>query len=303
MNDAPASRLSLSDPARVAELTGLTVVDDFPARDLARGGRGGPIDALAQWIILRDATRCRALVDLERTIRLIYLPPARWVQAAERVTALDVGPGMDLLDRLAFRLTNGKHRFDPGGTLAVQGRQIPELLQSLLSADCFHRPAPYWQPQGVSADWFLDESIQSALAAGWSMRDLLCTATHLIAESIARSISQRVPHTPPVAELILTGGGRQNGFLLREITRRLPQTPCTRLEELSIDPDHLDAASTAVLTLLHLDQVPQTHTLITGAVTPRVLGRLTPGAPKHWRLVLSQIAQHSHARMALRQAV
>ena len=300
VDDVPQAWIALSDAARLAETTGLNVIDAFPARDLARGGLGGPIDALPQWVLLHDVKKTRVLVDLGRTSHITYLPAGG---GAGGVLAMDAGPGTALADRLTSQLTEGKHRFDPGGRLAVQGRQIAELSEMLLASSYFEQAPPRWHPHGVSSDWFFDESIRAALEASRSMSDLLCTATHLIAESVVRTIEERLPKSPVVDELILTGGGVKNGFLLRELTRRLPGTPCRPIGELGIAAELLDAASVAVLALLHLDQVSATHTLITGTAAPRVLGRLTPGTPQNWQRLLRQLASNVPATMSLRSAI
>ena len=294
----PQSWFGLSDAARLAEATGLNVIDAFPARDLAKGGFGGPIDALAQWVLLRDDRKTRVLLDLGRTSRVTYLPAD-----ASDVLAMDAGPGMALADRLTTQLTEGKHSFDPGGRLAVQGRQIAELSQALLASTYFEQALPRWHPHGVSSDWFFDESIRAALEAGRSMNDLLCTATHLVAESVVRTLEERLPRSPPVDEYVLTGGGMKNGLLLRELTRLLSGVPCRPIAELGVAAELLDAASIAVLTHLHLDQVPATNTLITGTAAPRVLGRLTAGTPQNWQRLLSQLASKVPATMSLRSAI
>jgi len=301
-DDAPA-RIGVLDAARLAEATGLTVIDDFPARDLAQGGQGGPVEALAQWVLLAHPRQCRLLIDLGHTTRMTYLPPSIGKGAADHVIAMDVGPGMALLDRLAAQLTEGRFSFDPGGTLAVQGRRIPQLLDRLLAAPEFQEPPPRWHPQGIAPDWFLDHSIRAALESGWSIRDLLCTATHLIAESIARAVTRHIPPFPPLRELVFTGGGQQNGLLLREIARRLPDVEGLRVDSLGIRSRDLSALAAAVLTVMHLDQVPQTRPFITGTDAPRLLGRLTPGTPKQWQSLLRRIHEHSPSMMSLRSAV
>ncbi len=294
----PLSWVGLSDAARLAEATGLNVIDAFSARDLAKGGLGGPIDALAQWILLRDERKTRVLLDLGRTSHVTYLP-----SAAADVLAMDAGPGMALADRLTTQLTEGKHSFDPGGRLAVQGRQISELSEKLLGAVYFEQALPRWHPHGVSSDWFFDESIRAALEAGRSMNDLLCTATHLVAESIVRTLEERLPRSPPVDEYVLCGGGMKNGLLLRELTRSLADVSCRPIAEMGVAAELLDAASIAVLAHLHLDQVPATHTLITGTAAPRVLGRLTAGTPQNWHRLLNQLASKVPTTMSLRSAV
>lgn len=303
-DDSRPLRLSLFDAARLAEVTGLTVIDDFPSRDLAHGGQGGPVDALAQWMLLRDPSECQVLIDLGRTTRMTYLPPYYGgVTTADQVFAMDIGPGMAMLNQLVMRLTEGRNPFDPGGTLAVQGRHIPQLLDRLVAAPELCQSPPSWHPFGIPPDRLVDEAIEAAVESGWSLRDLLCTATHLVAESVARAVRQHVPKTPPLRRILYTGGGRQNGLLLREIARRLPEIETAPVDSLGVLADDLDAISAAVLALLQLDQVPQTHMFVTGIVAPRLLGRITPGGPKAWHELLRQLHENRPTTMSLRSAV
>jgi len=302
-NDRRRGRVGICDGAGLAEMTGRTVIDDYPARDLACGGQGGPIDALAQWLLLRDPCHDRVLVDLGRTARVTYLPAFDSPKAANRVMAFDVGPGMELLDRLTLELTQGERQYDPGGQLAVQGRQIPELLTHLLDSPLFRTDPTEWHPRGIAPDALVAESIGMAIGNQWAMQDVLCTATHLIAESLARAIRDHVPSSPLLREVVYVGGGQQNGLLLRELGRRLPQLNTVRSGRLGVRSDHLPAACTAVLAQMHLDQVPMTHMLLTGSEAPRVLGQLNPGTPWAWRRLLAQIMENNPATMTLRHAV
>ena len=298
----PTGYLGLCDPARLAEATGLNVIDAFAARDLAAGGQGGPLTALADWVLLRDPLRSRALLDLGRTIRIGYLPAARTERAEARVLSFEVGPGLSLLDLLAQRLSGGQHHFDPGGRLAVQGKRLPELVEHWMSNPYFDCPPPRWRPRGVRPERFLTDAVQMAVAADWSVRDLLCTATHFLAEMIARTIRRRLPEDAAIDEIVVAGGGQHNGMLLREIGC-LTELPLVRLGDLGIPADSLDPAAAALLAMLHLDQVPANPTSITNAATPRLLGRLTGGSPQSWQLLLETCAGSSSVLRPLRTAV
>lgn len=81
---------SLCDAAALAEATGISVVDAFPARDLALGGRGGPLDALPLWLLLHDARRARLVVDLRDVVRLTYLPASCEASGASRVATFEL---------------------------------------------------------------------------------------------------------------------------------------------------------------------------------------------------------------------
>jgi len=297
-----AGYLGLCDPARLAETTGLNVLDAFPARDLAVGGQGGPIGALAEWLLLGDPLRNRVLLDLGHTIRLSYLPTTRIERAVSRVLSFEVGPGFDLLDLLTQRLSGGQHRFDPGGRLAVQGKRIKELVDHWMHDSYFDCPPPRWHPHGVRPERFLADALTMAVAADWSVRDLLCTATHFIAEMIAQTLGRRLPEDAAIDEIIVTGGGQHNGLLLHEIGR-LTALPLKRLDELSMPAIALGSASAALLAVLYLDQIPANPTSITNAATPRVLGRLTGGSPQSWQTLLQTCASGNSAFRPLRAAV
>lgn len=292
---------SLCDAAQLAETTGYPVVDAFPARDVAQGGLGGPTLAMGQWLLARRPDRPAVLLDLGRTVKLTYLPP---IDAAAwgRVMAFDVGPGTSLLDRLAEDLTFGEHTYDPGGKLAVQGRQIPDLVEHWLTDPYFRRPVPRWHPLGSRHEHELNQTVRMAVEAGWSVRDLLCTACHFIAEVTAQAIKQRLPQAP-INEIILCGGGQQNGMLLRGLAARLPGWNRHRASDMELPDGAIDAAAAGLSALLHIDQAPSNPMGLTGATSPRVLGRLTPGSPARWQKLLAEMASHRPTMVSLRSAV
>ncbi len=299
---SPQGYLSLCDAARLAERTGLNVIDAFPARDLAQGGQGGPITALSEWILLQDPMRERLLLDLGRTIRITYLPAGRNVDAISRTFSFEVGPGTRLLDDLAQRLTEGRQAFDRGGSLAVQGRRLDVLLEHWLADPSFNRPLPRWHPCGIQPERFLADAIRMAVDSNWSVRDLLCTATHLIAESVAQAL-RWLPGDARIDQMLLTGGGRHNGMLLREIAARLPNLPMMHVHELGLPDGTLSAASIAVLVLCHVDRIPAGSTSSSGVEKPCVLGRLTPGTPQNWQNLLREMTAAAAGDRPLRKAV
>ncbi len=294
------------DTASLAQLTGWTVVDDFPSRDLAEEGRGGPCEAAGLWLLLADrgtipGRRIRALLDLNDTVRLILLPPRQTGQLSPHLMAFDVAPGWNWLSELERRLLGDRHATDPQGKLAVQGRTRELLLQDWRAA-LPPLPVP-WEPEG----YFL-EPLWQALENHWrredtSLHDILCTAVHLIAQRVVRMIKEHLPRSQPVGQLLLTGPGQRHGFLVGEICRQLPEVEVTSLEELGIPSASAWAAATALLAQLTVDQIPGNSPALTGTQLPRVLGRLTPGGPASWHQVLADMALTLPDKLPLRHAV
>ncbi len=294
--------LGLCDAARLAELTDANVIDAFPARDVARGGQGGPISALSEWILLGHPERSRVLLDLGGSVRITHLPRQGSRHAVSRILSFDVGPGTRMLDQLTCRLTGGEHRYDPGGRMAVQGRRIAELEEHWLADPYFRRPLPRWQPRGLPPERFLLDAMRLAVDRNWSIRDVLCTATHFIAETVALAIRRYVPGNAGVDEILLAGGGQHNGMLLREIATRLPDTATVRTEKFGPNGEALAPASVALLALFHLDEVPANPSAVTGTELPRVLGRLTPGSPQNWSRLIAGLSDGHRPASTLRAA-
>jgi anhydro-N-acetylmuramic acid kinase len=281
----------------------MNVIDAFPARDLAAGGQGGPLTVLAEHALLGDPRLSRLLVDLGRTTRLSYLGAGTARRGPPRLFSFDVGPGMLLIDLLTERLTNGEQLFDPGGRLAVQGQRLVPLLEHWLADPYFRRSIPRWHPRGVRPERFLFDALQKAVEGGWSVRDLLCTATHFVAESVAQAAARDLPDDVPIEQMVVTGGGQQNGMLLRELGILFPGVPIVRTADLGIEGDVLAPACTAVLALFHVDQVPGSLPEVTGAEVARVLGRLTPGSPQSWQRLLSTMHGSRPVVRPLRSAI
>ncbi len=297
------SYLGLCNAAFLAETSGMNVVDSFPARDLAGGGLGGPVSAIPQWLLLRTTDRTRLLLNVGRSVELTYLPTAGVGSDIHSLLSFDVGPGTFLLDKLSARLSAGRLQCDPGGRLAVQGKKIPELIRHWLADPYFEEVPPRWHPQGVRPDWELDETVRMAAEAGWSIRDLLCTATHFIADCIDLAITSQLPPSAAIDDIFITGGGQGNGMLLGEIALRFPDMPLRTIAEIGWPAGLLEATTAAVLAALHVDMVPANHPSITGTQSPRVLGRLTPGSPGAWRTLVGHLYATAPTHTSLRNAV
>ncbi len=291
----------LCDGVRLAEAIGLPIIDNFPAADLAKGGRGGPINALPYWLLLRDFRRDRVLVDLGRTTRLTYLPAECRGDPLGQLRASEAGPGTALLDALAVRLTGGQQAFDPGGRLAVQGRHIPELLDHWMRDSYFDRPLPRWQPRGVRPERFLNEPLQWAIRRGWSIRDMLCTATHFVAAVVEKAIAKLAPMHDHPFEIVAAGGGQNNGLLLREIAVRT-RAAVTPLAQMLPHSDALDAACAALLALCRIDDLPAGLPACTGAAAPVVLGSIHPGSAASWQRLLHAVQSGPRSQEASRRA-
>ena len=216
--------MGLCDTARLAELSGLNVIDGFPARDLAQEGHGRPLLPIPQWILVHDAEKARALVTLGRATRLTYLPGSRDTSGASRVRSF----------RIKARPKEPDDRF---------------------------------------------------------------------AQAVADGIATQFPTLPLVEEIVFSGPPERCCAVEAQLAALVPSARVVNSTELGIPSGALRPAGVAVLGLLFLDQVPGNATAITGARTPRVLGRLTPGSLQSYHRLLRELATAKPSVIALRSAV
>ncbi|TVP58418.1 MAG: anhydro-N-acetylmuramic acid kinase [Gemmatimonadales bacterium] len=267
--------LQLGDPATLAERTGIPVVSDFRARDVAAGGHGAPLVPWADRVLLHRPGRGRALQNLGGMGNVTFLPADG---ATTGIRAFDTGPGVSLLDGAVRRATRGRLPWDVDGEMAARGDEDEALLADLLSHPFFDEVPPRSTGRERFGDAFLDEVISKAkpeTTEDWD--NLIATLTALTAESVARAYRDFLP-SEGLDEVILTGGGARNSALVRRIERAVDPLPViTGSEALGIDPDAREAAAFALLAWAHLQGIPGNLPSATGADAPRILGSFTPG--------------------------
>ena len=131
--------LQLGEPAIVAERTGVPVVSGFEVRDVAAGGQGAPLSALADWILFGTEGVRRTVQRLGPTGSVTVLPPS---DDPSEVLAFDTGPGTLLIDTVARHVSGGTQGSDVDGSLALQGVPDEAIVDDLLSRSFFEVAPP-----------------------------------------------------------------------------------------------------------------------------------------------------------------
>lgn len=264
--ESGAATLQLGDGDFVAEEAQAACVSDFRQRDIAAGGEGAPLSALADPILFRRSARPLALLNLGGMANLTLLG------ANGETAAFDTGPANAWLDGLTRRLFDLP--FDESGKLARQGNVDAKLLAVLLEHPFFDRTPP----KSTGRDTFGEARLSSALAKVPSLAnvDILCTATTAIAQSVATAIERWAPETPQVVHAC--GGGARNLFLMESLSSALDRNMETTAA-LGVDPDAREALVFAALGAACAAGIPMTHPGATGARAGVILGKFS-AAPR-----------------------
>jgi anhydro-N-acetylmuramic acid kinase len=259
-----------NNPALLAELTGIDVIADFRARDVAAGGQGAPLVPAFHQARFGKPKQLRVVVNIGGIGNISVL------HGDGRVSGFDTGPGNVLMDLWVARHT-GKP-YDEDGAFAAAGRVDERLLEVLLDEPYFRLPPP----KSTGRDLFHAEWLDARLAQrphsaeAWSPADVQATLTRLTAVSIARAIQDATAGQPAHA-VYVCGGGAYNGVLLRDIAEALGgDIPVASTDELGVAPNRVEALAFAWLGYRFMRRQPGNLPAVTGAAGLRVLGALYP---------------------------
>jgi anhydro-N-acetylmuramic acid kinase len=272
----------------VADTTGVTVLTGFGDRDAAVGGCGTFMTPAADYLLCRGDAEDRLLVHLGAVATVLFLPAGGTVTS---LVGFEAGPGPGLLDAIAYRGSRGREAQDPGGTKAVQGACLDELLAAWLAHPYLIRKLPKAVPAGEFGEPFLSAGFDAARAAGATLNDLLCTATHFVARCVGAGVRRFVPPVTNPRAVYVSGGGVRNGFLWQLLAQQFPGETLRKLDELGVPVFARKAAAAAVLAGLTMDGVAGNLPLLTGASGGRLVGRFVPGDPRNWALVTAWAAE------------
>ncbi len=257
--------LSFCDATRLAELCGVSVIDHFPAADLAVNGNGKWLPALPLWLLAADRQPCvsnveRIILDIRDQVHLWRLPPSDGLDAE-----------LPLIGHWQWN-GNGFHR-----------TTVP------ISGTCFdlHSKSP---PNPTSIESLRSDQLAPALAT--LLREIVSEYSHR--RNIELIYNTAHPKRIDVHEL--QSSRIQNGEVSSEVT-------CSDFSNLGVSPDAVDSVVAAILGLMHIDQMPANVPWLTGAESQRILGRLSPGRPSNWRQLIRMMADFKPAAMKLRDAV
>ncbi|MEV7041024.1 anhydro-N-acetylmuramic acid kinase [Amycolatopsis sp. NPDC051061] len=259
--------LQLGQPAWIAERTGLPVVADLRARDVAAGGHGAPLASTFDQLWLRglaeDSGHPVAALNLGGIANITV------VADGEPAIAYDTGPANALLDLAAHRVAG--ERSDVDGRLALGGSVRSDLFARLL-ADPYFAAAP---PKSTGKEYFNAPYLDAALAGLPPVGDgdLLATLTEFTALTVADECLRH-----GVTTVVASGGGVANPALMTALARNLPFAVLKTSDDLGLPGAGKEAYLTALLGWLTWCGVPGTVPSATGARGPRLLGALVPGA-------------------------
>ncbi|MCW3461952.1 anhydro-N-acetylmuramic acid kinase [Chitinophaga nivalis] len=256
----PAGKMTaqLGDGAAITAVTGLPVITDLRAVDVALGGQGAPIVPIGEKYLLPDYQYWLNLGGIANIS----------AQLPEQFAAFDICPANRVLNTLANAL---QKPYDEGGALAAGGVADEALLQQL-------NALPYYTqawPKSLANDFGTDTILPMIAPLRISVQGKLRTYTEHIAIQIAQAVAAlkaRMPEGP--VSMLITGGGAFNTFLVNRIQEQLAPLDITVTVPDEQTVNFKEALVMALIGALRWRQEENIMSSVTGASRDSINGAL-----------------------------
>lgn len=200
----------IGDGAAIAAETGINVVSDLRAMDVALGGQGAPIVPIGEKLLLGNYD--------------YFLNLGGIANISDTNIAFDICPANRVLNMLVQQMG---HDYDDGGAIAATGKINDLLLYELNELDFYQNPFP----KSLANDFGTDVVYPIIEKYNCGIPDALATMVEHTAIQIANALRQvnnqksivnsesgnslTTQHSP--LTMLVTGGGAFNHFLIERI--------------------------------------------------------------------------------------
>lgn len=193
----------LGDGAAIASTTGINVVSDLRAMDVALGGQGAPIVPIGERLLLGDYD---IFLNLGGIANVSFHRQNNFV-------AFDVCPANRVLNMLAEM---AGAIYDGNGEMAASGSPYQPLLDELNALPYYHSLPPKSLPNSFGTNTVFP------MLSNLPVNDALRTYVEHIAVQVTEAILSLDRGSAGVKRLLVCGGGAHNEFLMTRISALLP---------------------------------------------------------------------------------
>lgn len=202
----PAKKMTaqLGDGAAIAAQTQLPVVSDLRAMDVAFGGQGAPIVPVGEQLFFKDYQYFLNIGGI-----------ANISVSGEQYKAFDICAANRVLNMLA---NEAGRDFDENGQLARDGQLHQQLLNELNGLTYYTLPAP----KSLANSFGTDTVYPLIQRYDLSAKDALRTYVAHIVRQVKNSLQNNRIESGLQQQMLVTGGGALNTYLIEELQQALP---------------------------------------------------------------------------------
>ena len=255
----------------LANILDKTVIYDFRSNDIASGGHGAPLVALADEALCGRLNGWRGVLNLGGIANLTVIPPKSGIERKSKCIGWDCGPANSLIDLAIKKNTNSQSKFDQNGSLASCGIPNLNIIEKWLREPFFHLEPP----RSTGREQFGTQDLQKREKelGELSTEDLISTLTIFTASIISQDLDNLFRlRKIRLIELLVSGGGTNNLFLMRQLQKKCCGVHVRPINEIGIPSQFREALVFATLSWWNFlgKKVNPKH--ITGANKPLLYG-------------------------------
>ena len=261
------STLQLGDPSVIAQEMRIPVVGDFRTADMAVGGQGAPLVPFLDYLLFRSSKQSRLVLNLGGIANFTALPRSCSV---DDVIAFDTGPANMIIDALAQEEFG--RSYDKNGARARKGTVDTDVLRWMMT----HPYLKLKPPKSTGREMFGADYLRKfrRRAKNVSRDDRLATATEFTARSIFDQYTRFVRRRSPATEVLVSGGGTHNTFLMERLQHAFGSIPVRPTTTAGFSVDAKEALLFAVLAYWTALGRPSNLPRVSGAKRSVILGKI-----------------------------
>ena len=247
--------IQLGSLKKIYEKLKIKIVGNFRENDIKNGGQGAPIGAFYYKYILDNFSSSTAIINLGGIANICY-------SNKKELIAFDLGPANALIDDLMFYFY--KKNYDKGGIKAFKGKLDKKLIDIYKKDNFFQLN----YPKSLDREYFNKYFYQLRKIKNINA---IHTASMMTIECINLGIELM---KKKIKELIITGGGRKNLFLISVLKKQLKNKgiKITLIDKLNFNGDLLEAQAFGYLAVRSLKKLPLSLPTTTGVKKPTLGG-------------------------------
>ncbi len=250
--------IQLGNPKKLAKLLKKKVIFNYRSDDIKFGGEGAPLAPIYHKFILEDLKLelpC-CVLNIGGISNLTY-----W--DGKELIGFDTGPGNALMDDYISKIFN--QNFDRNGGIAAKGAPIEEEIKKMLQHDFFKT----FPPKSLDRQEFRPQ-YNELVKKKYPVHDIMATLAEFTIETIITSF-KLLPKK--VKNIIITGGGYRNTYLMKRLKDRVELQICNE-KQLGINFDYIESELIAYLSARSIYKLPFTFPSTTGVSKPSSGGKL-----------------------------
>ena len=243
--------LQLSSGKDLCKRINLPVVSNFRDKDIQLGGQGAPIGCFYHKYLIKKINMSSVILNIGGVSNITFL-------LNKKLIGFDIGPGNAIIDDLVYFFY--KKKFDKNGKYAKEGMLIKNIYNSYKKNLFFKKK----YPKSLDRNYF--KSYLNKLKE-YKKNDAIHTASLMTVFSIINSINF---HRIKLNEIILTGGGRKNIFILDRLNEYFKEKniKVSLIDKYGFNGDLIESQMFAYLAVRSIKKLPISIPSTTGVNHP-----------------------------------